>query len=464
MSLLKRGLLRRFDVGIAFVMPVFDFVLAYLALATALGTSERFLEGVPERYWIVIFFASILAPAWFARVGLYQPWRGQPLWSELRGVAMAWCGLAIVMALVALATKTGGAYSRMWLMHSFLLGLFFLGVFRIVLRLLINHFRARGFNARFVVLIGSEKRCKEALRTIKAAAWSGLTVSKKIVFKNGIDETTRWTQELRGELESNLVDQIWLAFDLSQSDVIDQVQKVIAPYPVRLVWVPDLLGVQLINQSVSEVAGMPVVTLQGAPLSGWKRLIKGLEDRVLAAAILLLMAVPMLLIAVAVKSGSKGPLIFAQKRNGVSGKPIVVYKFRTMAEHKESGVIASATANDSRVTAIGRFLRRTSLDELPQFFNVLLGNMSIVGPRPHSITQEEQFTGYYHLYPMRHKIKPGITGWAQINGLRGEITSPDKLRKRVEHDIYYLNNWSLWLDIRIILLTAFKGWTSPNAY
>jgi len=185
----------------------------------------------------------------------------------------------------------------------------------------------------------------------------------------------------------------------------------------------------------------------------------------LALLILLLISPLMLLIALGVKLTSPGPVLFKQKRLGWDGQPFKVYKFRSMVVHREEGgLLTQASMGDVRVTPFGAFLRRTSLDELPQFFNVLRGTMSIVGPRPHAIEHNEQYKELVDDYMRRHKVKPGITGWAQINGWRGETDTLEKMRKRVEYDLYYIENWSLWFDLRIILLTVFKGFVNKNAY
>ena len=172
-----------------------------------------------------------------------------------------------------------------------------------------------------------------------------------------------------------------------------------------------------------------------------------------------------LIIAIAIKLTSPGPVIFKQKRHGWDGRPIKVYKFRSMKIHQElDGKVTQAKQNDERITRLGAFLRKTSLDELPQFFNVLQGKMSIVGPRPHAIEHNELYKDQVEKYMLRHMVKPGITGWAQINGLRGETDTLEKMQKRVEYDLYYIENWSVWLDLKIIILSVFKGFINKNAY
>ena len=195
------------------------------------------------------------------------------------------------------------------------------------------------------------------------------------------------------------------------------------------------------------------------------RIAKRLEDVVIGGLIFLMILPLCALIALAIKLTSPGPVLFKQYRTGINGRNFKVYKFRSMVVHAESkGQVTQATKRDARVTRIGAFLRRTSLDELPQFFNVLQGRMSIVGPRPHALAHNEYYKDLVESYMQRHKVKPGITGWAQVNGLRGETDTVEKMQARVEHDLWYIDNWSLWLDLKIILLTVFKGFMNPNAY
>jgi len=230
-------------------------------------------------------------------------------------------------------------------------------------------------------------------------------------------------------------------------------------------FVPGIFGFRLLNHSVTEVAGMAVLDLSATPMVGLNRAVKAVEDRVLALLILVLVSPLMVFLALGVKLTSPGPVLFKQKRHGWDGNPIRVYKFRSMVVHcEEGGQVSQAQKSDARITPFGAFLRRTSLDELPQFFNVLQGRMSIVGPRPHAIAHNEQYKDQIEAYMLRHKVKPGITGWAQVNGLRGETDTLDKMKKRIEYDLYYIENWSLWFDIKIIALTLVKGFVHKNAY
>jgi putative colanic acid biosynthesis UDP-glucose lipid carrier transferase len=201
-----------------------------------------------------------------------------------------------------------------------------------------------------------------------------------------------------------------------------------------------------------------------SPFRGLRRMLKRLEDICLACAFIMMCAIPMLAIAFSIKLGSKGPVLFKQKRHGEDGSEFFVFKFRSMGVMEDGAAVVQAQRNDPRVTPIGKFIRRTSLDELPQFFNVLLGDMSLVGPRPHAVAHNELYRTKIREYMRRHKVKPGITGWAQVNGLRGETDTLDKMVARVEHDIFYIRNWSLWLDVKIIFLTVFGRKVRQNAF
>ena len=234
---------------------------------------------------------------------------------------------------------------------------------------------------------------------------------------------------------------------------------------IEIRFIPDIFGFKLLNHDVFEIAGIPIISLTQTPMAGTNRLLKAIEDRVLASLILVVISPLLLFIIVGIKLSSKGPIFFRQKRHGWDGKEIVVCKFRTMVVHKETdNIVTQATKNDPRLTKFGAFLRRTSLDELPQFINVLQGRMSIVRPRPHPLQHNEIYRNKIDSYMLRHHVKPGITGWAQINGWRGETDTLEKMQKRIEYDLFYINNWSLLFDLKIIFLTLFKGMFGKNVY
>jgi putative colanic acid biosynthesis UDP-glucose lipid carrier transferase len=233
-------------------------------------------------------------------------------------------------------------------------------------------------------------------------------------------------------------------------ELLEQVQGTTA----SLFFVPDVFGISIIQGRLQDISGVPVVGICETPFTGTNELIKRVSDIVLSSIILVLISPILLALAVGVKLSSPGPVIFKQRRNGLDGEEIIVYKFRSMRTQDNGAVVKQATKGDSRITPFGAFIRRTSLDELPQFINVLQGRMSIVGPRPHAVAHNEEYRKLIKAYMVRHKVKPGITGWAQVNGLRGETDTIDKMIARVEYDLEYLRNWSLALDLQIILRTV----------
>lgn len=233
---------------------------------------------------------------------------------------------------------------------------------------------------------------------------------------------------------------------------------------VSIYFVPDLFVFDLIQARFDHMASIPLVSICETPFIGVQGVVKRVEDLVLASIILVLLAIPMLLMAVLVKMTSDGPVLFKQRRYGLDGQEIVVYKFRSMTVMEDGEQVVQATQNDARVTPIGSFMRRTSFDELPQFINVLQGRMSIVGPRPHANAHNEQYRKLIKGYMVRHKVKPGITGWAQVNGFRGETDTLDKMEMRIAYDLDYLRHWSLDLDLKIIARTALMAFSGKNAY
>ena len=231
-----------------------------------------------------------------------------------------------------------------------------------------------------------------------------------------------------------------------------------------LYFVPDVFGISIIQGRLQDMNGVPVVGICETPFTGTNELVKRASDIVLGSIIVVLISPILLGLAIGVKLSSPGPAIFRQKRNGLDGEEIIVYKFRSMRSQDNGTVVKQATKGDSRITPFGAFIRRTSLDELPQFINVLQGRMSIVGPRPHAVAHNEEYRRLIKAYMVRHKVRPGITGWAQVNGYRGETETIDKMQARVEFDLEYLRNWSLGLDLQIIIRTIRLMIFDRNAY
>jgi putative colanic acid biosysnthesis UDP-glucose lipid carrier transferase len=279
------------------------------------------------------------------------------------------------------------------------------------------------------------------------------------------------TQRLLGGLKdvaayvrAHGVKEVYITMPLGSQPRIVELLESLQGTTASLYYVPDVFGISIIQGRLQDLNGVPVVGICETPFTGTNALAKRISDIILATIILILISPILLAIAIGVKLSSPGPAIFKQKRNGLDGSEITVYKFRSMRSMDNGPVVAQATKDDPRITRFGAFLRKTSLDELPQFFNVLQGRMSIVGPRPHAVAHNELYRELISAYMVRHKVKPGITGWAQVNGLRGETETVEKMKARVEYDLEYLRNWSIGLDLQIIVRTLRVLVHDPKAY
>lgn len=270
--------------------------------------------------------------------------------------------------------------------------------------------------------------------------------------------------ELSDYVRKNSIDIIYIALPMtSQPRVLDLLDS-LKDTTVSIYFVPDIFVFDLIQARIDDVGGIPVVAVCETPFSGFNGFVKRASDIVLSLIILALISPLLIAVAVGVKLSSKGPILFKQRRYGLDAEEILVYKFRSMTVEENGDTVRQATKNDIRITPFGRFIRRTSLDELPQFINVLQGRMSIVGPRPHAVAHNEMYRKVIKGYMIRHKVKPGITGWAQVNGLRGETDTVDKMEARIEYDLDYLRSWSLGFDLKIIVRTILLVFKDRNAY
>jgi putative colanic acid biosynthesis UDP-glucose lipid carrier transferase len=272
-----------------------------------------------------------------------------------------------------------------------------------------------------------------------------------------LSEVAAYTTEHR-------VREVYITLPLGSQPRIVELLEQLQDTTASLFFVPDVFGISIIQGRLQDMNGVPVVGICETPFTGTNELVKRISDIIIALVIIVLISPLLLAIAIGVKLSSPGPVLFRQRRNGLDGHEIVVYKFRSMRTMEDGDVVRQATRNDPRVTPFGAFLRRTSFDELPQFFNVLAGTMSIVGPRPHAVTHNKEYRQIIKAYMVRHKVKPGITGWAQVNGQRGETDTVEKMRMRVEYDLEYLRNWSLGLDLKIIASTIRVLFFDRQAY
>lgn len=464
------GFLKEHSQVLMWVLRISDWLIlalsCWVAMAIAIDTWT-----FHHAYTLAAVVASLASFSVYPFFSLYRAWRGATKLEEVRSLFLAWTALFAVLAMLAVFTKSSADYSRLWFGTWYGLGFLGLVLSRFLLRSLLSYIRENGLNTRTVVIIGASELGQRVATTLKTENWSGLEVVGFFDDAPPVLSTFLKDMPVLGRIEDcpqylreNRVDQVWICLPLSREAEMRRLFESVDEVPVDLRFVPDIFGFQLLNHSITEVAGLPVIDLSASPMDGIHRLVKAVEDRILAAVILLLISPLLVAISLAVRMTSPGPAIFKQRRYGINGEEIKVYKFRSMTTQDNGAEVVQAQKGDARITPLGAFLRRTSLDELPQFFNVLQGRMSIVGPRPHAVAHNEQYKGLIGGYMKRHLVKPGITGWAQVNGWRGETDTLDKMEKRVEFDLYYIENWSLWFDLKIIFLTVFKGFVHKNAY
>ncbi|WP_149196348.1 undecaprenyl-phosphate glucose phosphotransferase [Luteimonas suaedae] len=445
--------------------------LAILAGTAALAYRLRFGNAdLPLEYLRAIAHTLVFALLILNGSSLYRSWRGRGLVAEILKLTAQWALLFVVLLVYAAALKLTGDISRIWALSWFGLSLCAAVALRVGVRSAAHWVRERGLDLRSAVIVGANPDAQRILDTLRRSHWAGIRVRGWFATHADRGQLTGvpmlgGLENLGGYVESSHIDQVWLALPMHEQAKISFALAQLEHSTADVKYLPDLFGMRLLNHSVDSFLGLPVINLRSSPLDGEARVVKAAEDKLLASLILLLISPLLTTIAVAVKLSSPGPVLFRQLRHGRDGKPIEVWKFRSMRVHQEhDGQVTQATRDDPRVTPLGAFLRRTSLDELPQFFNVLQGTMSIVGPRPHAIAHNEHYKTLVDHYMQRHRVKPGITGWAQVNGLRGETDTLEKMAKRVRYDLFYLQNWSLALDLKIIAMTVLKGFFGKNAY
>ncbi|HBC57286.1 MAG TPA: undecaprenyl-phosphate glucose phosphotransferase [Gammaproteobacteria bacterium] len=406
---------------------------------------------------IFVFGSEILA--------LYRSWRVSSLGSELSRVWLLWLFVGLGLLLLAYATKTSSVYSRRLMLSWLIATPATLSLVRIIIRELLKYLRARGFNSRSAVVVGDGEVFSYVRDTILGSPGMGVDLKAVIDWQaGGNQDFYAMIDSLVKRARQGGVDLIYIALPAEQAALVRELVSKLSDSTASVFVVPDLFMFDLLTSRWSKLGSVPVIGVREDPFWGAAGLAKRAEDLVLSSVILMVVALPMMLIAIAIKLTSPGPILFKQHRYGLDGKEIEVWKFRTMSVCEDGAEVPQAKKNDPRITKLGAWLRRTSLDELPQFLNVLQGNMSVVGPRPHAIAHNEIYRPQIYGYMSRHKVKPGITGWAQVNGWRGETDTIEKMEKRVEHDMAYICNWSLALDLKIVLLTMFKGFSGKNAF
>jgi len=375
-------------------------------------------------------------------------------------IASTWITLVGILALFGYATRSLHFFEPnvliLWVVVTPVLQWLAVSIGKEVVRRLSARREAR----RSVVVVGAGALGVKVARALAESGDQGVDFigyfddrTDDRVHSAAIDKRLGGLKDLAAHIQNHAIREVYITLPLGSQPRIVALLQEVQDTTASLFFVPDVFGISIIQGRLQDTNGVPVVGICETPFTGTNQLVKRLSDIVLAFVIVVLIMPLLVAIAIGVKLSSAGPVIFKQRRNGLDGDEIVVYKFRSMTSQDNGPVVRQATRHDPRITRFGAFIRRTSLDELPQFINVLQGRMSIVGPRPHAVAHNEQYRQVIKAYMVRHKVKPGITGWAQVNGHRGETDTIEKMQARVEYDLEYLRNWSLGLDLQIIVRT-----------
>jgi len=451
------------DFALRALDPLFIAGVGYGAYRAYLGNWDP-----PAHYLAALAVAAFLGFACLPALGLYQSRRGTSFFDEVAALFFAWLIIAISGGAFLFLTKTGADFSRGWALLWMATGFLLHIVWRAGVRIMLRTLRRHGRNLRHVIVVGAGAHGRRVARRLCAAPWSGLAVrafydDDPAQIGTVLDDVPVHgpLSRLPSDLLAEPADQVWIALPLAAEPRIRDLLGRLRTTAAVIRFVPDIYGFHLLNHSISEIAGMPVLNLTDTPLDDASSAWKAVEDYVFAAALLIIMAPLLAAIAVVVKISSGGPVIYRQERVTWNGRFFRMYKFRTMPLDAEAETgPAWSTHGDSRATRLGALLRRYSLDELPQLFNVLRGDMSLVGPRPERPEFVEKFRDRVPGYMQKHLVKAGITGWAQVNDLRGDTD----LALRIEHDLYYVEHWSMWFDLRILALTLWHVATASNAH
>ncbi|MGF6399717.1 undecaprenyl-phosphate glucose phosphotransferase [Pseudomonas frederiksbergensis] len=437
-----------------------QWIIAITSVNTLLFALALYQTGEIEAHYRVLAVLTLLGsvPS-YSLLLVYHKQHGYL--SGLGRLLLGWLLTLAGLTTIGFLSKTSELFSREIILVWALAGYCVQALLYLPLHSFSRHYHRQLHSQNNTLIIGTDQlavNLADKLAKTEYPPLVGLISSKPNELSTNVNahRIVGQLQELRELIRVHDVRRLYIALPLSEAKQVEALYIDLLDSNVDVVWVPDLGSMTLLNHSVSELDGLPAIHLNESPLTSYPTaaLSKTMLDRSLAALALIGFSPLLLIIAVAVKISSPGPIIFKQERHGWNGKIIKVWKFRSMRLHDDHQV-RQAGREDPRITPVGRFIRRTSIDELPQFFNVLQGHMALVGPRPHAIAHNDYYTGKIQAYMARHRIKPGITGLAQISGCRGETETLDKMQKRVEIDLNYINNWSLWLDIKILIKTPF---------
>ncbi len=426
-------------------------------------------EEFTGHYLVLMIITFFISTHIYEQTAIYRNWRKGRLLAYIRDTLIGWGIIVTILMIIGFAAKFYDHYSKQVILTWLIATPLMLITSHLVARLSMANVRKKG-KSRSSVIIGANNTSLEFLRNITEQPF--LLIDYHGFFDQRSDSRIKGNFGTRlGKLSDALhyiqkhkIEMVFISLPMSSQPRIQNLIDTLPDTTTSAYFLPDIFLFDLMQARFDNIGSMPVISMYNTPFYGVNTIVKNSSDFLLALLLLILFLPLMLCIALAVKITSPGPIIFKQHRYGLNGEKITVYKFRSMTVSDNGANILQAQKNDQRFTKIGSFLRRTSLDELPQFFNVLQGRMSIVGPRPHAVAHNELYRKLIKGYMLRHKAKPGITGWAQVNGWRGETEELDKMKRRIEHDLHYLQNWSLWLDLWIILRTVWVVLRGDNAH
>ncbi len=456
-----RSLLRRTKSIAVTIQSAFDTLVV---IALIMAHSLTLHNGITLPYVLMTLVLLGSMAFFYDRFDIYRSYDG--LSKKTWQLAKAWGLSFLALLVIGFLSKQTDVFSRIFVLSLFFSGYLLQVAVRFFVRYLFNLGTRHNPNAHALV-IGTGNLTDTLHERINKNPWLSQRVIGAVEIPGTEPEvnTTGYPStpiigklnDLSSLLQEHDIEAVYIAAPLENSEVVKEIYFNLLDFNLDVHWIPNIFALNLINHSITEIAGLPILTLSETPLVGSDLLLKNVEDKAIASLALLLLSPLMLITALMIRLESKGPIFFRQSRTGWDGKEFQIWKFRSMHVEplEKNGTVKQATRDDPRFTRVGRFIRKTSIDELPQLFNVVSGKMSLVGPRPHAVQHNREYSTRITAYLARHRIKPGITGLAQVRGYRGETKKLSQMEKRVECDLEYINNWSIWLDVTIMFRTLF---------
>lgn len=460
------GLIRQHTSELIILRRLIDVIVIGVTLWAVVEMQLREWDAL-YTWWLLVSIFSFQIVAEFNN--LYKESRGASQNEGIKQIIVSWfCAIVIILLIDQFIQVIIPIDKPIFIFWCIAVPVELIS-WHIISKGLVDLIRKMGRNSRRVAIVGNTRLGHELKEIFQQEEWMGLSFvgffdARKTAREKEQEQLTGDIKQIIAMAKAGEVDIIYITLALKAENRIKEILSRLSDTTASVFYVPDLFGFDLLRSNISYIQGIPVVSVYDTPFFGVDGVLKRTFDIVMSLVILSIIFIPLLIIALLVMLTSPGGAIFKQRRYGFRGEEITVWKFRSMTVGKDSENVQQATKLDPRVTKLGAFLRRTSLDELPQFINVLQGRMSIVGPRPHAVVHNEFYRGQINGYMLRHKVKPGITGLAQISGFRGETDTLDKMEGRVRYDLEYIRNWSLWLDFKIVFLTMFKGFVGKQAY